>query len=227
MAFFCNPYASSANTSFTPLLRLLDDFDSYSRQAPAQRSHRTHVQSFTPKFDVREVDDAYELHGEFPGLNKDNVHIEFTDPQTLRIYGRVERSYTSSTPSEAQEPAAAVADTASETSEKRHSYQTTVEDDEEFENVESPNSSVSKTVPAESEAPKEDAPQPEAPKEAKTADKAKYWISERSIGQFSRTFSFPVYVQQEAVTANLNDGVLSVRVPKAPKDIGRRHIQLN
>lgn len=45
--------------------------------------------------------------------------------------------------------------------------------------------------------------------------KTKYWVSERSIGEFNRTFSFPTRVNHDAVKANLKNGVLSVVVPKA------------
>jgi HSP20 family molecular chaperone IbpA len=51
----------------------------------------------------------------------------------------------------------------------------------------------------------------------KPADKAKYWPTERSMGEFSRNFNFPVLVDQDGVTANLKDGILSVLVPKANK----------
>ncbi|KAJ6113707.1 30 kDa heat shock protein [Penicillium sp. IBT 18751x] len=46
-----------------------------------------------------------------------------------------------------------------------------------------------------------------------------YWASERSIGEFQRTFTFPTRVDQDAVRASLKNGILSVVVPKeaAPK----------
>lgn len=43
----------------------------------------------------------------------------------------------------------------------------------------------------------------------------KYWATERSFGQFSRTFSLPVRVDQDAVKASLKNGILHVTVPKA------------
>lgn len=42
----------------------------------------------------------------------------------------------------------------------------------------------------------------------------KYWATERSVGEFSRTFSFPARVDQDGVKANLKNGVLSVLIPK-------------
>ncbi len=53
-------------------------------------------------------------------------------------------------------------------------------------------------------------------------DGAKYWVSERSIGEFNRTFNFPGLIQQDNVSAGLKDGILTVRVPKAPKNEARR-----
>ncbi|KAE9963252.1 hypothetical protein BLS_009488 [Venturia inaequalis] len=43
----------------------------------------------------------------------------------------------------------------------------------------------------------------------------KYWLSERSVGEFRRNFSFPASVDQDAVKASLKNGILSIVVPKA------------
>jgi len=43
----------------------------------------------------------------------------------------------------------------------------------------------------------------------------KYWVSERSVGEFRRNFSFPARVDQDAVKATLKNGILSINVPKA------------
>ncbi|GAD97451.1 30 kDa heat shock protein [Paecilomyces variotii No. 5] len=45
--------------------------------------------------------------------------------------------------------------------------------------------------------------------------KPKYWVSERSIGEFHRSFSFPTRVDQDNVKASLKNGILSVVIPKA------------
>jgi len=220
MAFFPRELYSQG-AGFTPLFRLLDDFDSYSREArPHGRHHRTHVPTFQPKFDVREVDNAFELHGELPGMDKKDVHIEFTDPQTLIIRGRIERTYRS------ESPAAALGDTEmtgaitegdesakSDVSDKK-GHQATVEDEAETDAT-----SVTAATPATTVA---EVAKTEPVKEAKPVDKVKYWVSERSIGEFSRTFSFPVRVSQEEVAAKLDGGILTVVIPKAPKHEARR-----
>ncbi|KAK1725756.1 hsp20-like protein [Colletotrichum acutatum] len=222
MAFFPRNFYNS-DASFTPLFRLLEDFDNYSRQgngtpsSGARGTHRNHVPTFQPKFDVREVEDAYELHGELPGMSKDDVSIEFTDPHTLHIRGRVERSYTAGTPpagllqSSATEMSGAIADgsnndaastTTSSAERPRSPHQATVEDEEDDET-----NSTAQPTPATTKEP---------------VDNAKYWVSERSIGEFSRVFNFPGQITQDAVSAGFKDGILSIRVPKAPKHETRR-----
>lgn len=42
----------------------------------------------------------------------------------------------------------------------------------------------------------------------------KYWVRERPVGEFQRTFSFPGKVDRDGVKASLKDGVLKVFVPK-------------
>ena len=47
------------------------------------------------------------------------------------------------------------------------------------------------------------------------SSRPKYWVSERSVGEFHRAFSFSSRVDQDSVTASLKNGVLSVVVPNA------------
>ncbi|KAK5467059.1 hypothetical protein LTS15_000029 [Exophiala xenobiotica] len=74
------------------------------------------------------------------------------------------------------------------------------------------------TVKEEGKAPK----QGEAGKEVAGGKKAEqeeptYWYSERSVGEFARTFGFPTPIDQDKVKASLKDGVLHVVVPKTEK----------
>jgi len=65
------------------------------------------------------------------------------------------------------------------------------------------------------------------PKEvAKHETQHTYWVSERSVGEFARSFAFPNYVDQENVKASLKDGVLSVTVPKAQREKLSKKIQI-
>lgn len=222
MSFFPRSYFAP-EASFTPLFRLLDDFDKYSQETGTQtggrHGSRRAAPTFTPRFDVKETEHAYELHGELPGLEKDNVHIEFTEPQTIVISGRTERHYTSGTPPAGLVEGAAQmsgaiteggeADSAHHQQPSSSPHRATVEDEED----EKAGSTEVTTRAAEQQ-------QPQPQEQKKPAEK--YWVSERSIGEFSRTFSFPARVDQEGVSASLNNGVLSVTVPKAKKHETRR-----
>lgn len=50
----------------------------------------------------------------------------------------------------------------------------------------------------------------------------KCWLSERSVGEFSRSFSFPTNVDVDRVKASLTSGILRVAVPKVEKKASRR-----
>jgi len=43
---------------------------------------------------------------------------------------------------------------------------------------------------------------------------AKYWVNERSVGEFHHSFAFPAHVDQDAVKASLKNGILNIVVPK-------------
>lgn len=59
-------------------------------------------------------------------------------------------------------------------------------------------------------------------KEKEKEKRSKYWVSERSVGEFSRSFSFPGHVDIDNVKANLAHGILKVVVPKLEKKSGRK-----
>ena len=165
---------------------------------------------------MREVNSAYELHGEFPGIKQEDIEIEFVDANTLVIRGKAERqsTQTSDKGKSIEQPTVTetvAADTASETSSS--SYQkATVEEDyvdagAAAEDAEAPVTKSTASVEA--------TPAPSTPAVNKADPDYKYWVSERSVGQFERRFSFPGRVNQEAVKASLANGILSVIVPKA------------
>ncbi|KAK4234753.1 30 kDa heat shock protein [Achaetomium macrosporum] len=58
--------------------------------------------------------------------------------------------------------------------------------------------------------------------EAAAKSKPRYWLSERSYGEFSRSFNLPAGVDQDNVKAKFKDGILTITVPKAEKKTGRR-----
>lgn len=196
-----------------PLFSLFDD-----TLNEIQRASRQTRRQFNPRFDVKETKDSYSLEGEVPGIDQNNLSIEFTDEHTLTIKGRheshVEQGQRSTA---AQAEQSAVEDsktsTPSETGSVK-SHQATVED-EEPANESAVESSQSTPAPTTQEvAESEKSQQPE--------NKHQYWVSERSVGEFSRSFNFPSRVNQEEVKASLKNGILSIIVPKAPAPASRR-----
>jgi len=174
-------------SDFRPLFRLLDDYETH-RSRPAPPSRVTPSQ-FTPAFDVRELNDAYYLDGELPGVDQSNIEIEFIDPQTLVIKGHTERSYQDN-----------------KNKNKTRWHQPTVQDDED-DSTETPAAAAAATSLTTSD------------RVQAQSDSFHYWASERSVGEFQRTFTFPTRVDQDGVRASLKNGILSVVVPKqsAPK----------
>jgi len=202
MSLFPRAFVGS-DPSFTPLFRLLDDFDSYNRSSGSNGHHRGHIKTFQPRFDVKEVADGYELHGELPGIEQKDIEIEFTDAQTLTIRGRTERSYTSGTPPSNLVEGTKLSGAITEGGEQHNNHKATVEDEDAVSNTNTP------------VATQEQKPQQQQ-------EQAKYWVSERSVGEFARSFSFPARVDQDAVKASMKNGILSIVVPKAKKHESRK-----
>lgn len=175
----------------TPLFRILDDVALTAARRSRFPSATPSIRAFQPRFDIREVKDSYELHGELPGIAQENVSLQWDDGQTLTVKGRTERTQSESTPTPTQTPI-----------KNATAHRATVEDAPEdltpatstAEVTPSTTSQVSKTEPD---------------------NKPRYWVAERSIGEFSRTWKFPGRLDQDNVRASLKDGILSIVVPKA------------
>lgn len=139
--------------SYGDIFRLIDE----TARAPSAHPNRNR-RTFSPSFDVHETDKAYILEGELPGLsNKSNVSIEFTDPQTLLVRGKLEHHREES-----------------------------------------------------------------SPEGGAGTEKTRYWVSERTTGEFQRSFSFPSYVDLDNVSATLEHGLLKVNVPKKESQVAKR-----
>ena len=211
------PHFNNFGNDFAPLFRLLDS--ATADLVPSSRQHAR--QTFTPRFDVREVGSAYELQGELPGIEQKDLNIEFLDERTLVIRGRTVAEDTKTNEvAEAAEPAKAVQNEPANdnASEKSVNYQkASVEDEYVDAGAESEAADGAKT-PASTTA--EVTPAVES-KEA-VEPSSKYWVSERSVGEFERRFSFPGRVELENVKASLKNGILSVVVPKVVAQQSRR-----
>ena len=219
-----SPWTSSFPTTnlFTnevaPFFRLLDDT---TNQLFNSFNTRDSARTFQPRFDVKEEEGAYQLRGELPGVENENLDVQFTDEKTLTVRGSTEKEVT-----KGKKTAAAL----QEDQEAKAVEQGTTKADDAASQHSSTNY-VKPTVEDESAATEgETAKTPEATHAAASAEAAKepqaqeqdYWYSERTTGTFQRTFNFPAAVDQDGVTASLKNGVLSMTVPKAKKPEGRR-----
>ncbi|MCJ1366967.1 hypothetical protein MMC16_006098 [Acarospora aff. strigata] len=178
---------------FAPLFRLLDDYDVHRSGRGGATGSSAIRAAFQPKFDVREIKEAYELQGELPGINQKDVSIEFVDPHTLVIKGRVEREHHEG--DDGTQGRITDADNSSP------SHKATVEEEGTSESKQDTSSSENKQVGQSDQ----NGGQP----------KPRYWVTERSVGEFHRSFTFPTRVDQDAVKASMKNGILNVVVPKA------------
>lgn len=201
MPFFAHP--QSYQPTFLDLLNQVAHDSCAPKQAPRAR----HIQTFTPKFDIRETAMQYELYGDLAGVEQKDVEIEFSDRQTLTVRGRRERqTVASSTNVTATQDKVEVAEKEPE----KESHKATVEDD--FEEITASDSGSSHTEAA------SPALAPVVAEETKSEEQKKpegrYWIAERGVGQFARSFEFQEGIDQAGVQASLKNGVLSIVVPK-------------
>lgn len=209
------------SSEFAPVFRLMEDFHAVaSRNNGFNKSFR----SFQPRFDVKESKDSYELQGEFPGFEQKDITIEFTDANTLSIKGRRERySEEGTRPSaqvEAQSEQPQVAENTETAESETNSYHKASVEDEFVTDMSGANPDATPAeTPAESVAATETPAQEVAPA---PKNESRYWVSERSVGEFSRTFSFANRVDHENVKASLDKGLLSVLIPKAAAPQSRR-----
>lgn len=183
--------------SFPPVFRLLDEFDRFSRSI--DHPLRTQLQSFTPKFNVKETPHAYELQGEFPGIDQKNIEIELTDSSTLAIKGFTERIAQSSSDSNENNAS---------TSHVKRIETSDATSDPDSNNRDSLITSEESSRQAQEDSDEEPA--------------VKYLVLERNYGEFSRSFTFPDQVDENNVSAQMNNGILSITVPKLKKQPGRK-----
>lgn len=228
--FFAHEFAPALRSESTNLFRLLDDYAGLvsGRSNVCGPSFNQSVRTFQPRFDVKENKDSYELHGELPGIAQKDINIEFTDATTLSIRGRTEtvrkegRRPTAAVEAQPEQQKLVDAAETESTSSSTNYHKASVEDEDAATTtstagatpVDTPaETPAASAAPSQSQEVAQNEQQPEGPN---------YWISERSVGSFARSFSFPQRVDQEAVKASLKDGILSIVVPKAQAITTRR-----
>jgi HSP20 family molecular chaperone IbpA len=147
--------------------------------------------TFSPKFDVKESKTSYTLEGEIPGVDQKDVTIEWSDENTVTIKGRTERYYESG-----DKPSSTAADA--------HSQKT---DNESGDAKKESSSSKEMTTTQKGSTDVANV----------SPDGHHYWVSERTVGSFARSFSFPGQVDHDGIKASLKNGILSIVIPKREK----------
>ena len=214
--FFPHFGASPVGAFNNDLFRLLD---TATADLIPQASRHAVRRSFTPRFDIREGGANYELQGELPGFEQKDLDIEFVDERTLVIKGKTasESTHTNAPAVEdgAQKAVTADEPTSDAASEKSSNYQkASVEDEYVDAGAESSDAQTTKDRTVAKPA--------EESKKVDAEPALKYWVSERSSGEFERRFAFPGRVNQEEVKASLKNGILSIVVPKIVEQGSRR-----
>ncbi|KAF2656840.1 HSP20-like chaperone [Lophiostoma macrostomum CBS 122681] len=96
--FSCAParprVSRPAFPSFVPFLNqvdeLLSEIDREARRA-AHQQRQQRKRAFRTRFDVRESQEGYQVEGEVPGFEQENISIEVTDEHTLKVAGNTEQ----------------------------------------------------------------------------------------------------------------------------------------
>ena len=203
MSFFPRAFIShEPSYSFTPLFRLLDDFHEYSSSSGGRKT-------LNPRFDARELESAYELHGELPGVDQKNIEIEFNDTQTITIRGRLERTYSSGTPPAGFVEGGKIGGAITQGGESNNFHKASVEDEEDNEK-----GKIGGPTGEEQKQERKD--------EQQQDKRGKLWVSERSVGEFVRSFNFPSRVDHNNVKAHMKDGILTIVIPKIKKQESRK-----
>ncbi|KAK3388706.1 HSP20-like chaperone [Sordaria brevicollis] len=216
---------ASSDPNFTTLFRLLDDFDTYSREVSGSqdssegshpRQYPTRIQhgsaggggrwgrnrrGVNPRFDIRETKDAYELYGELPGAERSDIHIELTEPNTLLIYGRVDRDYAPAPGGEEEGR--------EEKKEEEGSGEKEEKGKEKAEGGEGGSNETEGEKKKKGGKPKED-------------PSVRFFLRERHVGEFAREFAFPGTLQEFDIEATLEKGILKVVAPKQQPAKGRK-----
>jgi len=162
-----------------------------------QRISNDNQSTFAPKFDVKEDKTSYVLEGEMPGVDQKDVTIEWSDENTITIKGRTERHYESS-----DRPSSTATDVQPQKADTQLG-----ESNEESKEVATTQQGSTNVTTA-------------------NQDGHHYWVSERTVGSFARSFSFPSTVDHDAIKASLKNGILSIVVPKMEKKPTSRRITI-
>ncbi|OJD35770.1 30 kda heat shock protein [Diplodia corticola] len=202
-----------------------------------QRLRSRRRDALAPDFDVRETESAFYLEGELPGVaDRGAVRLDWTDRRTLSIDAKIEKvdlemewgllrpirvgnnnskpaARRPSTSASSTSMGASVSSTCSSGSGSGSSSScedNMVVDEQQQQQQQRDGSDVNMAAPA-------PAPAPAAPPSLEAQPSkplVREWLSERRVGHYQRTFTFPTDVDASAIRARLGQGLLRVLVPK-------------
>jgi HSP20 family molecular chaperone IbpA len=198
MPFLQPSYLGPESTFF----QLLSELNQPTHITASRPNHRQ-AGTFIPRFDITEIFDAYELYGELPGFTQDDLSIEFSDAQTLVVKGKTQRA-SSTEAVQAEKPTNDKGKGKEVDTSSGKSHAATVEDD--YDDVDTPDATRSTATTGNQSQTAES-----------SASKPKLWFAERRVGEFARSFSFLQRIEQDFVSADLNNGILHIVVPKSQK----------
>jgi HSP20 family molecular chaperone IbpA len=188
--------------SHDPFTSLFERDPFFAGIAPILNNELASFQRYNfPRVDIKEGPKAYRLEAELPGFRKSDLSIEFLDPRTLRIAGKrhVNRSATSET----------------ETGNQAVDESPNTVDAKAPESAESVEPATSDKAVTEAQSKEVEA--------FEVADD--YQVVESDRDQeitFSRQWRLPESVDQDAVKASLDHGILSVVLPKLKAEAARK-----
>jgi HSP20 family protein len=218
-------YGNGIDKDFSPILHYIDEFDRH-----FSRRHRF-MTCFIPRFDLEEDAHNYYLYGDIPGANVNDITVEAHDNHTLVIYGKTVRP--GPAPREDDE-GKGKGDTefvkvmvedhehAQETGSTDHKPAVPISSSEDQQAAVSPVGPSFPPPPTQPEQSMHPHHQRHSTYTGNTGSQHlqsehRILLSERLVGDFHRTFAFPQPVVEEGVRASMENGVLSLVVPKREK----------
>jgi len=183
---------------FNHVLSYVDELDRHF-------SHRHHlVNCVVPRFDLEEDSQLYYLYGEVPGAKADDIAIEPRDKNTLVICGTIHRPDAKTV--KANDPLAESTTEGTSTKNNTETQRPILTD--KVSHGPQHTHSLTREDGTTSYIPLAGSSKPSHRTTHKTL------LNERLLGDFHRTFIFPTPVVEEAVQATLDDGILTVLIPK-------------
>jgi HSP20 family molecular chaperone IbpA len=220
-------YGNGIDRDFSPILNYIDEFDRH-----FSGRHRF-VNCFIPRFDLEEDAHNYYLYGDIPGANVNDITVEAHDNHTLVIYGKTVRPGPDRrgdgeevNAREDQEFVKVMVEDHEHVQHPDHKTSAPAPsgDDQEAVTVSTQAAPAPSTAvpsfpppPTQAEHPHHQRHSSVAQGQQRQHSDHRILLSERLVGDFHRTFAFPQPVVEEGVKASMENGILSLVVPKREK----------